>query len=229
MCGRYVLKNIAQIPLRFGATSDAAVRATLQDRYNIAPTETIPIIVEAEPGARQVALATWGLTPRWRGAKPLLAFNARAESLTERPLFRPLVVRSRCLVPAAGWYEWTTVPGSKVKQPWYISDPDSDDLLGLAGLLDRWEEADGTPRAACAIVTTAAATDDLRALHERMPAVLPRAAEAAWLDPALTAPEAVLPLLLEPDAARLRRWPVSTMVNRSGHSDPSLIGQLNPA
>ncbi|MFN8514772.1 MAG: SOS response-associated peptidase family protein [Chloroflexia bacterium] len=84
-------------------------------------------------------------------------------------MFRGLVSRARCVVPASGWYEWTAVPGSKAKQPWFITDPEGKDLLGLAGLIDRWEEADGTPRAACAIVTTAAATDDLRALHERMP------------------------------------------------------------
>ncbi len=204
------------------------MQAALQDRYNIAPTETIPVVVEAAPGERRAELASWGITPRWRGSKPVLAFNARAESLTERPLFRPLVARSRCLVPASGWYEWQVVAGRKAKQPWYITDPAGDGLLGLAGLLDRWEEADGTPRAACAIVTTAAATDDLRALHDRMPAVLPRAAEAAWLAPGLTDPGAVLPLLFHPDAERLRRWPVSPAVNRSGHSDPAFTQPLNP-
>lgn len=229
MCGRYVLQSSGQIPLRFGATMETAVQAALSDRYNIAPTETVPIVVEAVAGERRVELASWGLTPRWRGAKPVLAFNARGESLTERPMFRQLVARSRCIVPASGWYEWTMVPGSKAKQPWYITDPEGDDLLGLAGLLDRWEDADGTPRAACAIVTTAAATDELRALHERMPVALPRAAEAAWLDPALTDPGAVLPLLAHPDAERLRRWPVTPAVNRSGHSNPEFIAPLNPA
>ncbi len=229
MCGRFVLKNAEQIPLRFGATANDTTRAALADRFNIAPTEPVPVIVEEASGDRQVAIAAWGIAPHRPGGRPFLAFNARAESLTERPTFRPLVARSRCLVPASGWYEWTATVGSKAKQPWYITDPDAAELLGLAGLLDRWTDADGTPRAACAIVTTAAATDDLRALHDRMPVVLPRAAEAAWLDPALTDPVAVLPLLLHPDAARLRRWPVSPAVNRSGSSDPAFVRPLNPA
>jgi putative SOS response-associated peptidase YedK len=229
MCGRYVLKHAEQIPLRFDATADDAVRAALADRFNIAPTEPVPVVVEEPSGARQVAIAAWGIAPHRPGGRPFLAFNARAESLTERPTFRPLVARSRCLVPASGWYEWTAAAGSKAKQPWYITDPDADDLLGLAGLLDRWVDQDGTPRAACAIVTTAAATDDLRALHDRMPVVLPRTAEAAWLDPGLTDPAAVLPLLYHPDAARLRRWPVSPAVNRSGSSDPAFVLPLNPA
>jgi putative SOS response-associated peptidase YedK len=229
MCGRYVLKHAGQIPLRFGATADAAVQAALTDQYNIAPTTPVLVVVEASAGARTVALAAWGITPHRPGSKAFLAFNARAESLTARPTFRPLVARSRCLVPASGWYEWQAVAGSKTKQPWYITDPEGNDLLGLAGLLDRWTDEQGVPHAACAIVTTAAATDDLRALHDRMPAVLPRAAEAAWLDPDLTDPGAVLPLLLHPDAARLQRWPVSPAVNRSGHSAATLIQPLTSA
>lgn len=229
MCGRYVLRNVGQIPLRFGAALGEGVGEALADRYNIAPTEAVPVVAAEPEGGRRVELASWGITPHRPGGRAFLAFNARAESLTERPTFRPLVARSRCLVPASGWYEWTAAAGGKGKQPWYITDPDGDDLLGLAGLLDRWTDADGTPRLSCAIVTTAAATDDLRALHERMPVVLPRAAEGAWLDPALTDPGAVLPLLAHPDAGRLRRWMVSPAVNRSGHSDPGLIGPLNPA
>ena len=88
MCGRFVLQNSGQIPLRFAATADTAVQAALADRYNIAPTEAVPIVTEGAPGERRVELAAWGLTPRWRGAKPVLAFNARAETLTERPMFR---------------------------------------------------------------------------------------------------------------------------------------------
>ena len=228
MCGRYVLRNAGQLPLRFGATLDETARAALEDRYNIAPTQAVPVVTEGVAGERRVAVVSWGIVPHRPGGRSFLAFNARAESLTERPAFRNLVARSRCLVPASGWYEWTAVPGSKARQPWYITDPDGD-LLGLAGLLDHWTDADGTPRAACAIVTTAAATDDLRAIHDRMPAVLPRAAEAAWLDLALTDPGAVLPLLLHPDAERLRRWPVSPAVNRAGASDPAFIQPLNPA
>ena len=229
MCGRYVLQNTGQIPLRFGATMDGAVQAALQDRYNIAPTDAVPVVIEAEDGERRVELASWGIAPHRPGGKTFLAFNARSESLTERPTFRPLVAKSRCLVPASGWYEWTTVPGSKAKQPWFITDPKGDDLLGLAGLLDRWVDQDGNPRLTCAIVTTAAATDDLRALHERMPVVLPRKAEAVWLDPGLTDPGAVLPLLAHPDAKQLRRWPVSMAVNRSGHSDATMIRPIDAA
>jgi len=154
MCGRFVLKNAEQIPLRFDATADDAVRAALADRFNSAPTAPVPVVVEEPSGARQVAIAAWGIALHRPGGRPFLAFNARAESLTERQTFRPLVARSRCLVPASGWYEWTAVAKSKAKQPWYITAPDAAELLGLAGLLDRWIDRDGTPRAACAIVTT---------------------------------------------------------------------------
>ncbi|MFN8541227.1 MAG: SOS response-associated peptidase family protein [Thermomicrobiales bacterium] len=98
-------------------------------------------------------------------------------------MFRGLVSRARCVVPASGWYEWTAVPGSKSKRPWFITDPEGKDLLGLAGLIDRWEEADGTPRAACAIVTTGGGDRrSAEALLKRMPVVLPRTAEMVWLD-----------------------------------------------
>ncbi|MFN8514771.1 MAG: SOS response-associated peptidase family protein [Chloroflexia bacterium] len=74
MCGRYVLQNTGQIPLRFGATMDSGVRAAMGDRYNIAPTEVVPVVVEEAAGERRVELASWGISPRWRGAKPVLAF-----------------------------------------------------------------------------------------------------------------------------------------------------------
>ena len=227
MCGRFVLQNSGQIPLRFAATADTAVQAALADRYNIAPTEAVPIVTEGAPGARQVELAAWGLTPRWRGAKPMVAFNARAESLTERPMFRGLVARPagrprlrlvRVDRRARAEDETAVVhhrPGRRrPPRPRRAARP-----LGRSGR---------HPARRLRDVTTAAATDDLRALHDRMP-VSCRARRGALARPGDDGGRGGAAAARAPGGRRLRRWPVSTAVNRSGHSDPALIGPLNPA
>jgi putative SOS response-associated peptidase YedK len=229
MCGRFVRKNSGRIPLRFAATADTAVQAALADRDNIAPTEAVPIVTAGEPGARRVELADWGLTPRWRGAKAILAFNARAATLTERPMFRGLVARSRCLIPASGWYEWTVVPGQKTKQPWFITDPDGDNLLGLAGLLDRWVDRDGTPRAACALVTTAAATDDLPGAARPDDGGAIAAGGGALARPGCDGSRGGAAAARAPGCRATAPLVGVDRGQPQGHSDPALIGPLNPA
>jgi putative SOS response-associated peptidase YedK len=106
MCGRYTLRQTEQLPLRFEASATPDVRAALGPRFNIAPTQAVPIVTEARAGERAIELADWGLTPHRPGGKRYLAFNARAETLTERPLFRGLLPSSRCLIPGDGFIEW---------------------------------------------------------------------------------------------------------------------------
>jgi putative SOS response-associated peptidase YedK len=219
MCGRFTLRHAEQIPLRFGATADEAVREALTARFNVAPTQAIPIVVEERPGERTVELADWGLTPHRSGGKPFLAFNARAETLIERPLFRRLLPHARCLIPGDGFIEWQKA--GKARDPFYFGLEDGD-LFAFAGLLDRWTDQDGRPHTACTLITTAP-NDLVGKIHDRMPVILPRDEEATWLDPRLTTANDVLPLLTAYPAGRMTTWPLGRGINSSHHDAPDLL------
>ena len=222
MCGRFTLQQAEQLPLRFAATAAPEVAAALTPRYNIAPTLPIPIVVEERSGTRQIELAHWGLTPHRATGKSFLAFNARAETVAERPLFRKLLPHSRCLIPGDGFIEWTKA--GKARDPHFFGLADGQ-LFAFAGLLDRWTDGDGRPRAACTIITTAP-NDLVGQVHDRMPVILPRDEEAAWLDPRLTELGDLLPLLAPYPAEGMTTWSLDRAINSSRADSPELLRAL---
>jgi putative SOS response-associated peptidase YedK len=138
----------------------------------------------------------WGLVPHWARDASIGArlVNARGETVAEKPAFRQALRRSRCLIPANGFYEWRApAAGSRGrKQPFYIHARDGG-LIAMAGLFERWQGPEG-PLATCCIVTTAA-NPLMSAIHDRMPVLLDRPGRSAWLDPAQRDPQALAPLL----------------------------------
>jgi putative SOS response-associated peptidase YedK len=87
----------------------------LQPRYNIAPTTTIDVVRSGDAGFELVAMR-WGLIPWWwnKSAKELPStFNSRAETVSQKPMFRSAFRRTRCIVPASGYYEWRPAAGGK--------------------------------------------------------------------------------------------------------------------
>jgi putative SOS response-associated peptidase YedK len=147
-------------------------------------------------------------------------FNARAESVGDKPMFRDAFKRRWCIVPASGYYEWIARPDGK--QPHFISAADGG-TLSFAGLCDRWKNPEtGEFVTSCTIIVTAA-NALTQAIHDRMPVVLDRADIGAWLDGATDT------ALLKPAAEdRLRRWPVSRRVNKTGtgDDDPTLLDEI---
>lgn len=179
MCGRY---NLRATPAEIQQFFDVLrmPEETIRPRYNIAPTQQVPIVRLAEDG-RECAFARWGLIPSWSKDVKIgyRLINARAETVAEKPSFRAAFKRRRCLVPASGYYEWKKLDG-KNKQPFHIRLP-NDELMAFAGLWERWEKGD-EPVESFTIVTTSAAPE-LADLHDRMPVVLPPEVYAVWLDP----------------------------------------------
>jgi putative SOS response-associated peptidase YedK len=167
----------------------------------------------------------WGFRPAWRkdAGKQPPPINARAETLLERPMFRSSVARHRCLIPADGFYEWQALPGSSRKQPYYMQLLDAE-LFALAGIYTETQSGDERTRN-CAIITTS--PNVLMApIHNRMPVILSREAEAAWLDPELTLAEAVLGYLKPYPADQMRAYPVSSLVSSVRNDGPELIRPL---
>ena len=123
----------------------ASPERNLPARYNICPTDTIDTVVE-EDGKRDLVPMRWGLVPWWwkKRAKDVPAtFNARAETISVKPMFRDAFKRRRCLIPASGYYEWQHTPTGK--QPYYFSTENGAPLT-IAGLWDEWK---GISRPAC--------------------------------------------------------------------------------
>lgn len=219
MCGRFAFFSSHEAVARlFGVVGAAEV----EPRWNIAPTQLVPVVRTDSEGVRRLAMLWWGLIPPWAKDRSIGArmINARAETLAQKPAFRGAFRRRRCLVLASGYYEWQAGPSGK--QPWFIRREDGEPLA-FAGLWERWTEKDGEPPLdSCTIVTTAA-SELLAPLHDRMPVVLRPEACELWLDPRIE-DTAKLGSLLGADGAReLRAARVSRRVNDARNEGPELI------
>ena len=219
MCGRYELHSQpAAIALSFGLSALPA----WNPRYNIAPMTDVPVVRINAAGERELVRMRWGLVPRWAkdpsiGAKMI---NARGETIAEKPSFRTAYRRHRCLLPADGFYEWATVAATPHprKQPVHIGMKDGA-TFGLAGLFERWLNAEGQILDSCTIVTTAA-NELLRPVHDRMPVIIAAQDHARWLDAANADPaDLIAPFPSE----AMAYYPVSTRVNNVRHDDAAII------
>lgn len=228
MCGRFTLRSSGQELVKH---FDLAEMPLFEPRYNIAPTQPAPVVrADAASGRRSLDWLRWGLVPSW--AKDVgignQLINARGETLASKPAFRHAFRRRRCLVVADGFYEWQRQ--GKRKQPFYITAADGAPLA-FAGLWERWTPPDALTRGApsavesCTIVTTSA-SDCMRALHDRMPVILPPDVWPAWLDPALDNPAALQELLGRCAGADLVSHPVDALVNNPSHDSPRCIEPL---
>ena len=229
MCGRYVrISTPAAIRALFGY----AEQPNFPPRFNVAPTQPIPI-VRLVDGKRSFALMRWGLLPSWvKDPKgfPLL-INARGESVLEKPAFRNAMRRRRCLIPADGFYEWKPRPPAGIKagaakQPYFVrAKRDADGNappLAFAGLYETWTGPNGEELDTAAIITTTA-NRTLSALHDRMPVFIAPDAFDLWLDCANVEADVAAALIRPAPEALLEAHEVSTAVNRVANDTDALI------
>ncbi len=213
MCGRFFLTvSGEEIRRQFRCVN----RIDWQERYNVAPGQTIPV-VRLQGDQRRLEKLRWGLIPSWSRDETIghRLVNARAETLAERPAFREAFKHRRCLIPASGFYEWQHT-GHR-KQPYAIRRRDGG-LLAFAGLWERWRcPESGAEIRTCVIVTTDA-NRLLQPLHRRMPAILEETDWDAWLDPTCTPPS---PAPCRDDL--LEAYPVGFHVNDPRHDDPRCL------
>jgi putative SOS response-associated peptidase YedK len=217
MCGRY---TITATPEVLRALFGYAEQPNFPPRYNIAPSQPIPI-VRLIDGKRQFALVRWGLLPSWvkDPKKFTLLINARGESAVEKPAFRAAMKRRRCLIPADGFYEWQA--GGARKQPYFIHKI-SGEPFAFAGLWETWTGPNGEELETAAIVTTAA-NKTLAPIHDRMPVIVPPDAFDLWLDSANVDPMTASALIHPAPENWLEAYPISTDVNRVANDNPKLL------
>jgi putative SOS response-associated peptidase YedK len=217
MCGRY---SITSAPEAIRALFRYQEQPNFPPRYNVAPTQPIPI-VRLTDGHRHFALVRWGLLPSWvKDPRTFtLLINARGESVIDKPAFRAAMKRRRCLIPADGFYEWKAVGGRK--QPYFVRLK-AGGPMALAGLWETWTGPNGEEMETAAIVTTNA-NRKLGEIHSRMPVIVPPEAFDLWLNCTEVDAETAAALVAPAPNDLLEFYPVSPAINRTANDNPKLI------
>jgi putative SOS response-associated peptidase YedK len=224
MCGRFVAATPPDVVAAYFGAEPPADEGR-GPRYNVAPTTDVFVVLE-DGGVRKVTEAHWGLVPVW-AKDPSIGnrmINARAETLAEKNSFKSPFKRTRCIVPADGFYEWKKVPGQKAKQPVYLHSANGEPLA-FAGLWTTWRPKDRPEEAALrsATIVTTSANDAVAPVHDRMPVILPASAWDAWLDAGNDELESLGKLLVPAASSVLAMHEVSTDVNSVRNQGPDLI------
>jgi putative SOS response-associated peptidase YedK len=221
MCGRITLTSSGTELAEAFELDAAQALPALEPRYNIAPSQEIPVVRIGSEGSRVLTLERWGLVPHW-ASDPAIGnrmINARSESAAQKPAFRDAFRSRRCIVPADGFYEWT---GARSERTPYLFRRGDGEILGLAGLYERWLGEGGEVVDSCTILTTDA-NDVMRPFHDRMPAILPREAYVGWLDREQDDPSQIAPLLRPCPNEWLTAVPVSQRLNNPRNDDPACL------
>ena len=218
MCGRFTSSARRQ---EIGERFEVAVPEEYQRRFNLAPQQRT-LIIRERGEEREAVMAKWGLWPHW-AKDSKIAFkmiNARAETLTEKPAYRGLLNRHRCLIPADGFYEWTLGSDGK-KNPIHFHLPGYEPFA-FAGLwTSRTDDETGKAVESCTIITTGP-NELVAPVHDRMPVILPLGSEEVWLDPTISK-EHALSLLHSYPAELMTALPASTRVNSVRNDDSGLL------
>lgn len=224
MCGRF-----SQLPIDLQAKVVQAMRdadwpdevpeilAGLPARYNLAPTQKAGVLLDDD--GLIVRRLNWRLIPRHEKSLQFKysTINARIETVAKAWSYRYAFRERRCLVPMAGYFEWTGKPGDK--QPWFVHRPDGEPLWA-AGIWEprhklQSEDDDGS----FSIITTTA-VDAAGEVHERMPVFLPMAQAETFMR---ESPEAAMERLLGVKVPPIAIYPVSRRVNAPKDDDAALI------
>ena len=220
MCGRYL---ITSAPEAFRRLFRYDEQPNFPPRYNVAPTQPIPIVRMAG-GKRQFALVRWGLIPPWvKDARNFsLLINARGESVNDKPAFRNAMRRRRCLIPANGFYGWKEEGGRR--RPYCVL-PKSGEPVAFAGLWETWSGPNGEEMETTVIITTNA-NRELAHLHERMPVVVPADAFDFWLDCSNLDATTAVALFVPAPEGMFEAYEISPALNRTANDGPELIAPV---
>lgn len=223
MCGRF---TVATDPAVLAERFAVEVPDDWKPTYNAAPTQNVLGIVHGREAERELRELRFGLVPFW--AKDLKVglslINARAETVRSRSAFRGLLERRRALIVADGFYEWRKDPDGRKRPVRYTLD--DGEPFAFAGLWATWRDPESGERLdSCTIITTAA-NGLVAPVHDRMPVIVPRALEPAWLDPAL-APAEVDAMLVPYPPDQMHAAEASTLVNSAKNDGPELLDPLS--
>ena len=214
MCGRYALYSTDE---EVAEHYDAELPEGLSANYNVAPTQTMPVMTQAG-----LQMMRWGFIPKWAKDEKIgyKLINTRSESIFEKPLWKNTVRKNRCLIPANGFYEWQKTESGKI--PYFIHLK-TDQLFSFAGIWETWIHQ-GRVWNTYSIITTSP-NSDMKDIHDRMPVILTKEEESAWLN--ADDDSLITTLLNPPQDGLLKMHEVSKAVNTIKMNDSTLIGPIN--
>ncbi len=220
MCGRFTRTEDGNgLRDRFGF--DEPVGVILEPAYNIAPSQDCPVIT-VKDDRRVLGMMRWGLVPPWSAdaGTGYKMINARAETVSEKKSFKTPLAKTRCLVPASGFYEWKKT-GGKTKTPYYFRLKGGA-AFAFAGLWTVWHAGKEDELHTFTIITTGA-NGLMEPVHDRMLVILHVRDEARWLDPMLRETAEILPMLKPFPSEEMECYKVSTYVNSYRNQGPRCI------
>lgn len=226
MCGRYTLHTKAEeLAKRYNI---ARIPHDMPANFNVAPGQQMPIIIEQD-GKRQLEFMQWGLIPSW-SKDPRIGYkliNARDDTIFDKPIWRNVILKKRCLIPASGFYEWQKAPDVKKvsKQPFYIH-PKQIELFSFAGVWETWKDKNNQEHMTYSIITTEP-NKEMAAIHNRMPVILHPVDEPKWLEPSRVTRSSIEPLLRTYEDDKLEIYKVSKDVNSPRNNDEHLVYHLS--
>ena len=221
MCGRYTFRDPVAIASALEALGVKNEAAPMAKRYNVAPTQSMPVVITGEHGLTCLSMK-WGIVPFFarKERKPMQLINARSETVTSKPTFRQSVQKRRCIVPCDGFFEWKRFPDG-TKTPFFIRMK-NDAPFWIAGI---YEAASADIPAGYALLTTGP-NELMASIHDRMPAILDSPAAQAWLKPAPLTQEQVTSFCESHPASQMRADEVSRIVNSARNDVPECVASI---
>jgi putative SOS response-associated peptidase YedK len=217
MCGRYALYGPQS---RYREHFGARAAFDMAPRFNVTPSQVLPVLRQTADGSRAFILARWGLIPSWvkdpgEFSHPI---NAKAETAAIKPMFRHAFRKSRVLVPADCFYEWKALANKK--QPYLIRMRDASPF-GMAALLEHWHGPEGDIQTF--VILTTEPNPLMAEIHNRMPAIIRPEHYASWLDPGLTSVDTLQGMVTPYPERLMEAYRVSRKVNNPANEGPELI------
>jgi len=221
MCGRYtLLADELKIRTRFNLEQEIA---NYVPSYNIAPGQNVLAIIH-DGKQRRAGYLKWGLVPFWAKDEKIgnKMINARSETVHEKPSFKHLLLRKRCLIVADSFYEWKKTDDKKIPQRIQLANRE---LFVFAGLWDKWER-NGQKVFTCTMLTKDA-NEFMKNIHHRMPIILPRDQETTWLQQSFQHINEVSSYIQSVESEPMKAYPVSTYVNYAKNNDETCIEPMS--
>jgi putative SOS response-associated peptidase YedK len=222
MCGAYgfSVKDAKEVYDRFEVVNQLE---DLKPRWNVRPGQMNPVITSHSPN--QISRMFWGLIPHWAKDKSFAykTINARAETVATLATYKQPFRHKRCIVPATGFYEPDKIHFSKPPYPWHYFQLKDQKVFGFAGLYDVWKDRETGKEMHTYTVITTEPNTVVGEWHDRMPVILQKEDEDTWLNPDISEPAQLLPLLKSYPAEKMETWPVGDEARNVRNDYPELL------